>query len=128
MKISQVVLALSFLFFAGTALAQDTTSSGKSKAENRTVTGCLQQGTSADKFVLNANDGSTWDLKTDQVALADHVGRTVTLKGKVENSTMHNMKEETKDAASSAHMTKTNDEHGTLDVTSVKMVSKSCKQ
>ena len=128
MKISHVVLALGLLCFSSAAFAQDTTSSGKSKSEQRTVTGCLTQGTSADKFVLNGNDGSTWDLKTEQVALAEHVGHTVTIKGKVEDSTMHNMKEETKDAASSAHMTKSNNEHGTLDVASVKMVSKSCKQ
>ena len=128
MKISQVAMACSLLLLSTAAVAQDTTSSGKSKAENRSITGCVRQGSSADKYVLNANDGSTWDLKTDQVALADHVGHTVTITGKVENSTMHNMKEQTKDAASSAHMTKSNDEHGTLDVASVKMVSKSCKQ
>jgi len=128
MKISRLALALSLLCFSAVAFAQDTTSSGKSKAEHRTLTGCLAQGSSADKFVLNANDGSTWDLKSDQISLSDRVGQTITVKGKVEDSTLHNMKEETKDAASSAHMTKTNDEHGTLDVVSVKMVSKSCKQ
>ncbi|HTZ32111.1 MAG TPA: hypothetical protein VMH31_06620 [Methylomirabilota bacterium] len=128
MKIAKLALALSFLLLSTVAVAQDTTSSGKSKSEYRTVTGCLTQGSSADKFVLNANDGSTWDLKSDQVALANRIGQTITVKGKVENSSLHNMKEETKDAASSAHMTKTNDEHGTLDVDSIKMVSKSCKQ
>jgi hypothetical protein len=40
---------------------------------------------------------------------------------------MHNMKEEAKDAASSAGVKKSNNEHGDLEVASVKMVSKSCK-
>jgi hypothetical protein len=127
MKTSGIALALSLLFFGGVAYAQDTTSSGKSKEQARTITGCIAQGSSSDKFVLNGNDGSTWDLKSDTVALADHVGHTVTIKGNVSNVTMHNMKEEAKDAASSAGMKKTNDEHGDLQVASVKMVSKSCK-
>jgi hypothetical protein len=56
--------------------------------------------------VLNGNDGSTWEVKSDQVALADHVGHTVKVKGVVSNVTMHNMKEETKAAAASAGMKK----------------------
>jgi hypothetical protein len=55
------------------------------------------------------------------------VTHTVSAKGMVSNVTMHNMKEEAKDAAASAGMKKTNDEHGDLDVESLKMVSKSCK-
>jgi hypothetical protein len=121
------ILSLCALFVASTSLAQDTTSSGKSKAENRTITGCLAQGDSANKFVLNGNDGSTWDVKSDSVALADHVGHTITAKGTVSNVTMHNAKEAAKDAAASVGVKKTNNEHGDLDITSVKMVSKSCK-
>jgi len=128
MKIARIAAVLSLFLFAGVTFAQDTTSSGKSKADVRTITGCLALGSSPDKYVLNGNDGSTWDIKSDKVALAEHVGHTITVKGNVSNSTMHNMKEETKDAAASAGMKKTNDEHGSLDVTSVKMVSKSCSK
>jgi len=129
MKFAKIAVALGiFLFaFAGVSQAQDTTSSGKSKSEVRTITGCLAPGTSSGSYVLNGNDGSTWDLKSDKVALADHVGHTVTVKGTVSNTTLHNMKEEAKDTAASAGMKKTNDEHGTLDAASLKMVSKSCK-
>jgi hypothetical protein len=127
MKTSGIALALGLLLLGGVSLAQDTTSSGKSKSQVRSITGCLAQGSSSDKFVLNGNDGSTWDVKSDSVSLADHVGHTITAKGTVSNVTMHNMKEEAKDAASSAGMKKTNDEHGDLQVASVKMVSKSCK-
>ena len=52
-----------------------------------------------------------------------HFAATVT--GAVSNVTMHNMKEEAKDAASG--MKKSNDEYGDQEVTAVKMVSKSCK-
>jgi hypothetical protein len=40
---------------------------------------------------------------------------------------MHNTKEEAKDAEAKTGMKKTNDEHGDLNVASLKMVSKSCK-
>jgi hypothetical protein len=115
------------VLLAGVSFAQDTTSSGKSKAKDRTITGCLTQGSSADKFVLNGNDGSTWEVKSDSVSLADHVGHTIAATGTVSNVTMHNTKEKAKDEAASAGMTKSNNEHGDLEVSAVKMVSKSCK-
>jgi hypothetical protein len=127
MKTSGIAMFLGLFLAAATSvsLAQDTTSSGKSKTEVRTITGCLAQGSSSHSYVLNSNDGSTWDLKGDKVA--DHVGHTVTVKGTVSHVTMHNAKEEAKDTAASAGMKKTNDEHGDLDVESLRMVSKSCK-
>jgi hypothetical protein len=62
-----------------------------------------------------------------QSALAEHMGHTVTATGVVSNATMHNMKEDAKDAAKDSGATKTYDEHGHLTVTQVKMVSDSCK-
>jgi len=127
MKTASIVLGVALLLISAISLAQDTTSSGKSKSEVRTITGCLTRGDSTDKLVLDGNDGSTWDVKSDKVVLADHVGHTVTAKGTVSNVTMHNMKEEAKDAASSAGVKKHNSEHGDLEIQSLKMVSKSCK-
>jgi hypothetical protein len=127
MKNLFVLVALGGMLLANVSLAQDTTSSGKSKAKDRTITGCLEQGSSSDKFVLNANDGSSWDVKSDSVSLADHVGHTISATGTVSNVTMHNAKEKAKDEAASTGMTKTNNEHGDLNVAAVKMVSKSCK-
>ena len=112
---------------AAVSSAQDTTSSGKSKAAIRTVTGCLAKGDSTNEFVLNGKDGSTWNLNSDQVVLSDHVGHTVTVKGVVSNVTMHNMKEEAKDAAAGAGVKKDNSEPGDIQVASLKMVSSSCK-
>jgi hypothetical protein len=40
---------------------------------------------------------------------------------------MHNMKEDAKDVAKDSGMTKSDNEHGHLNVTEVKMVSDSCK-
>jgi len=100
----------------------------KSKAEARDITGCLSKGDSANEFLLKANDGSTWELKSSTVALADHVGHTVTATGVVSNIKMHNMKEDAKDAAKDSGMTKSNEEYGHLKVTDVKMVSDSCQQ
>ena len=128
MKNLAISLALGVMLLASVSLGQDTTSSGKSKSRDRTITGCLQtRGSGPDKFVLMGNDGSTWDVKSDSVVLADHVGHTITATGTVSNVTMHNAKEKAKDEAASAGMMKTNDEHGDMEVSSVTMVSKSCK-
>jgi len=99
----------------------------KEKAGVRDVTGCLSKGDSAKEFLLTASDGSTWEVQSSKVALAEHVGHAVTATGVVSNATAHNVKEDAKDAAKDSGMTKTNDEHGHLTVTEVKMVSESCQ-
>lgn len=99
----------------------------KEKADVRNVTGCLSKGDSAKEFLLTGNDGSTWEVRSSKVALAEHVGHTVTATGVVSNATAHNMKEDAKDAAKDAGIKKTNEEHGHLTITEVKMVSDSCQ-
>jgi hypothetical protein len=98
-----------------------------SKGKVREVTGCLSQGDSAKEFNLIGSDGSTWEVRSDTVALADHVGHTVTATGVVSNQKMHNMKEDAKEAAKDSGMKKSDVEHGHLTITDVKMVSDSCK-
>ena len=88
----------------------------------------LVKGDSAKEFLLTGTDGSTWEVRSSKVALAEHVGHTVTATGVVSNATAHNMKEDTKDMAHDAGVKKDNREHGHLKVTDVKMVSDSCKQ
>jgi hypothetical protein len=100
----------------------------KSKDDVRDITGCLSKGDSASEFLLTADDGSTWEVRSSKVALASHVGHTVTATGVVSNATMHNMKEDAKDAAKDSGMKKTDTEHGHLKVTDVKMVSESCQK
>ena len=107
-------------------LAGCTFGLAKDKADVRDVTGCLSKGDSAKEFLLTGTDGSTWEVRSGKVALAEHVGHTVTATGVVSNATAHNMKEDAKDAAKDSGMKKTNNEHGHLTVTQVKMVSESC--
>ena len=112
---------------ASAGFAQDTAS--KSKAEVRSITGCLSKGDSADEYLLTAGDGSTWEVRSNNaVNLAEHVGHTVTLKGVVANAKAHNMKEDAKTAAADAGVKKTDTEHGHLKATSLKMVSDSCSK
>jgi hypothetical protein len=118
MKIKLVLCAI---------LAACTFGFAKEKADVRDVTGCLAKGDSAKEFMLTGNDGSTWEVRSSKVALAEHVGHTVTATGVVSNATAHNMKEDAKDAAKDSGMKKTDAEHGHLTVTEVKMVSDSCK-
>lgn len=110
-------------------LAQDNGSDSKSKSEVRTLTGCLAKGDNADEFLLAANDGSTWEIhRNTAVNLDEHVGETVTVTGAVSNKTMHNLKEDAKNAAADAHVKKDNNEHGHLKVTAVRKVSDSCQK
>src|SRR5437899_12952162 len=121
MKINQLVLFV--------ILASLTTpyALGKAKGEVRDITGCLSRGDSAKEFLLTGNDGSTWEVRSSRVALAEHVGHTVTATGVVSNAKMHNMKEDAKQAAKDSGMKKSDAEHGHLTVTEIKMVSDSCK-
>ena len=100
---------------------------GDSKDKVRDVTGCLSKGDDAKEFVLAATDGSTWEVRSDKVALAEHVGHTVTATGVVSHAKMHNMKEDAKETAKDSGMKKDATEHGHLTITDVKMVSESCK-
>ena len=118
------VILLCFILAASmSALAGDT----KDKDKVRDVTGCLSKGDSAKEFVLTTSDGSTWEVQSDKVTLADHVGHTVTATGVVSHAKMHNLKEDAQEAAKDTGMKKSNPEHGHMTVTDVKMVSDSCK-
>jgi len=108
------------------AMSQD--SSGKGKSDTRTITGCLSQGDNAKEFNLKADDGSTWEVRSSTISLANHVGHKITATGVVSNATAHNMKEDAKDMAHDTGATKNNNEHGHLKVTDVQMVSDSCSQ
>jgi hypothetical protein len=125
----QISLLVMFLGLAPiSTVGQDAASTPKPKAEVRNITGCLSKGDSADEFLLTGKDGSTWEVRSTKVTLADHVGHTVTAHGVVSNSTMHNMKEDAKNVAVDAGVKKNDTEHGHLTISSVKMVSSSCKK
>ena len=123
-KLTNSILCLALVVFAAVCgTAQD-----KSKSDVRTIAGCLTKGDSAKEFLLTGTDGSTWEIRSSAVPLASHVGHTVEATGVVSNSTMHNMKEDTKDMAKDSGMKKDNTEHGHLKVTDLKMISETCSK
>jgi hypothetical protein len=127
MKLKFALMVLSLALVGLTSMTAYGQSTEKPKSDIRTLTGCLTQGGSADAFNLAADDGSTWVIHSSKVALSKHVGHTVSVTGVVQNSKMHNMKEDTKDAAVDSGVKKDDSEHGHLKATNLKMVSESCK-
>jgi hypothetical protein len=112
---------------ASLASAQDDAMKSDTHKNTRTLTGCLQKGDSANEYNLLARDGGTWEVKSDSVNLASHVGHTVTITGAVSNAAMHGMKEDAKDEAKEHGMGKSSTEHGHLTATDLSMVSESCQ-
>ena len=104
-----------------TQSTQDT--SQDKSADTRTLTGCLSQGGNAKSFNLLADDGSTWVLRSKTATLSNHVGHTVTVSGKVWHGTIHGAKEKSKDAVDPGA-----EEHGHMSVSTVSMVSDTCKK
>jgi len=126
----------SIVFLAGVLLLSGCASSAfaqdKPKSKVRTITGCLTKAKGGDEYLLTGRNGSTWEVHSrdssdSQVSLSDHVGHTVTATGVVSHSKLHNLKEDAKETAKDTGATKEDKEHGHLTVTSIKMVSESCR-
>lgn len=96
----------------------------------RTLTGCLQKGDGANEFVLTAKDGSRWELRSESVKMAPHVGHTVTITGTAgrAHAKAHEMKEEVKGEMKEHGMAKDEKERGHLEVTKMTHVSDTCKK
>jgi hypothetical protein len=118
------MLALALML--GTARAQTDETKKETHKNARTVTGCLQK--DGDEYQVLAKDGSTWEVKSDSVDLAKHVGHTITVTGAVQNAALHGAKEDTKAAAKEHGVDKNATEHGHMIVTNLKMVSGSCEK
>jgi hypothetical protein len=130
-----LVLTLTGWMQAQDAATQQTTTTTTSQynasdthADVRTLTGCLQKGEGSNEYNLMGQDGSTWELKSDAIDLASHVGHTVMITGAVRNPTMHGMKEDVKKEAQEHGMDKSATEHGHLTVTDLNMVKSSCSK
>ena len=126
MKITKVaiwMLALAaFSSVTGTARAQDEKKTTHQKV--RTLTGCLHK--DGDDYTLTTKSGGTWEVKSDAVKLAPHIGHTITATGVVSNAAMHGAKEDVKDKAKEHGVANDSTEHGHMTVTNAKMVSDSC--
>jgi hypothetical protein len=87
------------------------------------VTGCLQKGDEPGGFTITDKDGKVWELHSKQVKLSGHVGHTVTVAGSATNGSKADEEKieanEKKEAGGK--------EPADLQVTSLKMVSESCK-
>ena len=125
-KVATTVFGL-LVISAGLAVAQDDTT--KTTHKNiRTVSGCLQKTDDAKEYKLTTTKGGTWEIKSDAVNLAEHVGHTVRITGVVSNAAIHGAKEDAKDEAKEHGMGENSTEHGHLTATGLKMVSESCSQ
>jgi hypothetical protein len=121
---------LLYLFVAvlGTTLTLAKDANAKTKAKTRTITGCLTKGDSPDEYLLTGKNGSTWEVRSDRVALADHLGHEVAATGVVSHAKLHNLKEDAKDTAKDTGVKKGNKEHGHLTITKLRMTSDSCRR
>ncbi len=131
-KLSFWLLAALFIVLSPTALqAQEPAAPAKTTAKpthpTTTVTGCLQKGDEADEFAITGENGKTWELRSRTVKLAEHVGHTVTITGVRHHETKA---EEAKEAKTETKESKEAEakEAGDLRVTSLKMVSDTCKK
>lgn len=97
---------------------------GDEKAgDQHSVTGCLQKGDEPGGFTITDKDGKVWELHSKQVKLGGHVGHTVTLTGSATNGS----KEDEEKIEANEKKEAGGKEHADLHVTSLKMVSESCK-
>jgi len=110
-----ISVCVSLLFIGAAQHTQDTS------RITRTVTGCLQKGRNANEYHLVA-ENAKWDLKSDNVRLADYVGHKVKIDGVVSNAAFHGMKEDLK-AEVEKHPTETGD----LTVANLETVSETCE-
>lgn len=121
---SKLPLCLMFCFFlpsVGKVEAKSASQGGIS------VTGCLKKGNTLDRFTLKAQNGKTYALRSASVKLVDHVGHTVSIKGRVQ----HDQKRDDYDFEGS----EVNEEYGKgkisdpvdVEVFSLKMLGGPCR-
>jgi hypothetical protein len=113
---------------ASAAVRDAASPSVRASAAADSATGCLQKGDKPGTFKLVSKDGKTWDVTSTKIPLAGHVGHTVTLSGDTAKSDMSNMKDTSmsKMKMSDSSKSGTGMSSGTLNATSMTMVSATC--
>ena len=99
------------------------------------VTGCVQKGDEENEFVITNKAGKKYEIESKSVALAGHVGHTVTVKGTVlaeekgENEAKEEKAEKGENEAKEEKAEQEAKEHegGHVLVTSLAMVSPKCQ-
>lgn len=135
---SLLALLAAVTFLPSRLPAQETGNSGQENApaaSTTTVTGCLQAGQKAGRFMLTAEDGTVYHLRSKSVDLSEHVGHTVTVTGRVaqrrpqEGQAPSSSSSPEANAAQSGEGQGGGHAHGhMLFVSDLKMVSDSCKK
>ncbi|MBV9610664.1 MAG: hypothetical protein JO187_13965 [Acidobacteria bacterium] len=128
LKIATGLIALFMFASAAVFATPGDRDKDKDNGKMKTLTGCLQKGDGANEYKLLGSNGSTWELRSDKVEMAPHVGHTVrvTAEPSTVHAKAHEMKEDTKDEMKEHGMAKNSTEHGHLRVTNLEMVSESC--
>jgi hypothetical protein len=95
-----------------------------------TVTGCLQKADEEGEFVITDKNGKKYELTSKSVALAEHVGHKVTVKGTevaAKEAEKYEAKEEKNEAKEEKKEKAEKEEaHEHVQVTSLAMVSTKC--
>src|SRR5215471_6881436 len=108
---------LIFVVFFVCAFSAPAFAKGGKNGKTATVTGCLKQGDESDEFAITGDDGKNYELVSRTVKLSGHVGHKVTVTGTLLGE--ENEEKEKKEEGEGWS--------GKIRVTSLKMVSESCK-
>lgn len=113
-------LAMSSLLVVGAVLpSAQAAPQDESAGNSMSVTGCLQKGDERGEFSITGEDGKKYGLRSTAVKLSSHVGHKVTVTGQMK-------KEENEESEKNEKKEESSKEAGDLNVTALKMISKSC--
>jgi hypothetical protein len=118
-----LLLSLCPAFLHGASQIGESNADKASAGSKETVTGCLQKGDEPGGITIIDKYGKVWELQSNAVQLADHVGHTVTVDGTVASKS----KTQEQEIETSEKKEVAGREHGDLQVSDLKMVSDSCK-
>jgi len=124
----RIAVSLAGAFVLAGALTASAATSQRALAPG-SATGCLQKGDKPNTFKLVGKDGKSWDVMSDKISLAGHVGHTVTLTGDMMHGDMEGMKDTSMSKMGmkdTTKMTGAATSSGAMNVTAMTMVSATC--
>lgn len=121
-KIVRLFAVIAFALAVGVCVAPTTSAQEKPATGKTSVTGCLQKGDEPGEYSITGEDGKTYGLRSKAVNLSQHLGHKVTITGTLRPESAEKEKGEAEE-----HEKKEAAEAGDIRVTSLKMVSDTCK-
>jgi hypothetical protein len=124
----RIAVSLAAAFLLAGALTASAAMNPRALAPE-SATGCLQKGDKPNTFKLVGKDGKSWDVMSEKISLAGHVGHTVTLTGDVMHGDMSGMKDTSMSKMGMKDTTKMSGagmSGGAMNVTAMTMVSATC--